>query len=215
MKTIGIIGAGDLGQLIAYHAITDKHFDSVVFLDDYKEKDGVVDGYKVIGKIADAETAFSQNFFSHIIIAIGYKHLNARKAVFEKLVQLNIPFANIIHSSSYVDGSCNLGKGIFILPGCTLDRNVVIGNNTVINTACAIAHDTEIGTHCFLSPRVAIAGFCKIESQCLLGINCTVIDNISICSQTQIGGGSVVVKSIEEPGLYVGVPAKKNRTFEL
>ena len=32
MKTLGIIGAGDLGKQIAYYAINDNHYDEVVFL---------------------------------------------------------------------------------------------------------------------------------------------------------------------------------------
>ncbi len=31
MKTLGIIGAGDLGKQIAYYAINDHHYDNVVW----------------------------------------------------------------------------------------------------------------------------------------------------------------------------------------
>lgn len=215
MKTLAIIGSGDLGKLIAYHAINDKHFGNVVFFDDFKKNGEIVEGHTVIGKISTLEDEFKKNTFSQIIIAIGYKHLNARKNIFEKFYNQNIPFANIIHSSSYIDKSCKIGHGVFIHPGCILDRNVVIGNNTLLNTACTVAHDSEIEAHCFLSPRVAIAGFVKIKEQCFLGINSTIIDNITICPQTQLGGGSVVTKSITESGLYVGIPAKKIRDIQL
>jgi acetyltransferase-like isoleucine patch superfamily enzyme len=43
---------------------------------------------------------------------------------------------------------------------------------------------------------------------CILGINATVIDNITIVSNTQLGGGSVVIKNIEHSGLYVGNPTR-------
>jgi acetyltransferase-like isoleucine patch superfamily enzyme len=59
-----------------------------------------------------------------------------------------------------------------------------------------------------LSPRVALAGFVTVEEMCILGINATVIDNINIVSKTQIGGGSVVIKNIEQSGLYVGNPIR-------
>ncbi len=209
MSTLGIIGAGDLGKLISYHAISDNHFDNIVFFDDFIKKGTLIEGYKVIGETADIENEFKNGSFSFLMNAIGYKHINERKELFELFFNKGIPFAKIVHSSTYVDKSCKIGSGVFIHPGCTLDRNVTIGNNVLLNTSCTIAHDTIIESHCFLSPRVAIAGFSKIEQQCFLGINCTIIDNISICSQTQIGGGSVVTKSIYDSGLYVGVPAKK------
>jgi acetyltransferase-like isoleucine patch superfamily enzyme len=53
---------------------------------------------------------------------------------------------------------------------------------------------------------VALAGFIKIEELCIIGINATIIDNISIVSKTQIGGGTVVIESVENKGLYVGNP---------
>jgi UDP-3-O-[3-hydroxymyristoyl] glucosamine N-acyltransferase len=77
-----------------------------------------------------------------------------------------------------------------------------------MNLGCCIAHDALIGAHTFLSPRVAIAGFVKVEEGCNLGINSTIIDNIAIAANTQIGGGSVVIKAIEKSGLYVGNPVR-------
>jgi NADH/NAD ratio-sensing transcriptional regulator Rex len=34
-KTLAILGSGHLGQQIAHYAISDKHYDNVVFFDDY------------------------------------------------------------------------------------------------------------------------------------------------------------------------------------
>ena len=35
MKTLAIIGSGDLGQQIAHYAISDGHYEKVVFFDDF------------------------------------------------------------------------------------------------------------------------------------------------------------------------------------
>lgn len=214
-KTLAIVGSGDLGQLIAYHAINDGHFQNAVFLDDFAELNSSKGGFQVIGRTPDADALFKNKAFDELIIAVGYKHLKAKKNIYSAICAANIPLATIIHSSCYIDNSCKIGKGVFMLPGCTLDRNVIVGDNTLLNTACTIAHDTEIGSHCFLSPRVAIAGFVHVDELCVLGINCTIIDNITITSHTQIGGGAVVVASISDPGLYVGVPAKKIKNLSL
>lgn len=58
------------------------------------------------------------------------------------------------------------------------------------------------------SARIAVAGFAEIGEQCFVGINSTIIDGIKITDNTQIGAGTVVIKSIEKSGLYVGNPAK-------
>ena len=206
MKTLGIIGSGDLGKQIAHYAITDNHYQNVVFFDDFATAQEIK-GHKIIGKTKDIISAYQKQEFDELIIAIGYKHLAVKKQLYEQFRD-TIPFANIVHSSSWVDKTAIIEKGSVVYPGCLIDANAVIKANTILNISCAIAHDTTIGSHCFLSPRVAIAGFVNIEEQCIIGINATVIDNLNITTSTQIGGGTVVIKSIEQKGLYVGNPAK-------
>ncbi|KQN34091.1 hypothetical protein ASE92_15820 [Pedobacter sp. Leaf41] len=206
MKTLAIIGAGHLGQQIAHLALNDKHYGKIVFFDDII-LDDVVNGHPVIGKTSDVIQAFSSQLFDELIIGIGYKHLQVRKSFFEKF-KGQIPFGKIVHSSSYLDCTTIVKPGCIIYPKCILDANVTIESNTILNLATTISHDSVIGENCFLSPRVAIAGFVNVGDMCILGINSTVIDNLSITSQTQIGGAGLVIKNIERAGLYVGNPVR-------
>jgi len=208
MKKLAILGSGDLGQLIAHHA-PDSGYEVVGFFDDFTiEKN--VNGIPVLGKSNSIMELYSNQVFSHLLIAIGYKHLIARSEFFQKW-KAKIPYANIIHSSSYVDQSVNLGEGIVILPGCKLDKGVVINDNVLLNTGVVIAHDTIVGYNSFLAPGVTLAGFINIGNSCFIGVGTTIIDNISIIDETQTGGGSVVVRNIEKKGLYVGIPARFSR----
>jgi sugar O-acyltransferase (sialic acid O-acetyltransferase NeuD family) len=207
MRRLGIIGSGDLGQLIAYHARQDKQYEIAGFFDDFKPKDAIVNGIKVLGGLNNVQEAFSLDKFDVLMIGIGYKHFEHRKFWFEKLHK-QIPFAIFIHSSSYVDASCIIKEGVFILPGCILDSNVIISENVLINTGVIIAHDSKIGRHSFLSPSVAIAGFVSVGENCNIGINTTIIDNITITNNVQTGGGTVVIKDLEQSGLHVGNPSR-------
>lgn len=204
MKTLAIIGSGDLGQQIAYYAIADKHYSNIVFFDDFETKEEIK-GYKILGNTEDIESCYQQKLFDELIIGIGYKHLQKRKELYDRFDK-NIPFGKIIHSTVWQDPSAIIKQGCVIYPSCSIDANVNILDNTILNIGCTIAHDTKIGKHCFLSPRVALAGFITIEEQCIIGINATIIDNIAVIRNTQIGGGTVVINSIEKPGLYVGNP---------
>ena len=205
-KKLAIIGSGHLGQQIAHYAIADNHYNKVVFYDDFA-KETEVNGYKVLGNSDSVLTGFTNNEFDEILIGIGYKHLAVRKQLFERFSGI-VPFGKIIHSTSWVDATATIKEGCVIYPSCCIDAHAIINPNTILNVACTIAHDTVIEKHCFLSPRVALAGFIIIEEMCILGINCTIIDNIKIITQTQIGGGTVVIKNIDVSGLYVGNPAK-------
>lgn len=206
MKTLAIIGSGHLGQQIAHYAISDNHFSNVVFFDDFNA-DATVNGFKILGTTEAIASEFHKKAFDEIIIGIGYKHLEVRKKMFEQFSNA-IPFATIIHSSSWVDATATIHQGCVIYPSCCIDAHAVIDCNTILNISCTIAHDTIVGKHCFLSPRVALAGFIKIEESCIIGINATIIDSITVVSKTQIGGGTVVISNIEKSGLYVGNPQR-------
>lgn len=206
MKTLAIIGAGDLGQQIAHYALSDKHYEKVVFFDDFTNQK-IINGNVVLGNMSAVETSFEKGLFDELIIGIGYKHLKIRKEFFEKFSKI-IPFGKVIHSSSWIDTTATVGKGSVVYPSCVIDAKAEIGENSILNINCTIAHDTVVGSHSFLSPRVAVAGFVTIGEQCVLGINSTIIDNLKIERNTQLGGGTVVIQSIENSGLYVGNPAK-------
>lgn len=204
MKTLAIIGAGDLGKQFSYYALEDHHYKEVVFIDDY-----ALEPFRynipIIGKTNELEKLYQEERFDEVIIAIGYKHLKEKKELYERFKN-KIPFGKIIHSSVWVASSAKILEGSVVFPNCSIDIGAVIEENTILNNGCTISHDSIIHEHCFLSPRVAIAGFVTIKEQCILGINSTIIDNITIKENTQVGAGTVVIKNINKSGLYVGNP---------
>ncbi|MDP2385475.1 MAG: acetyltransferase [Bacteroidota bacterium] len=205
---LAIIGSSDLGQLIAHHASVNCGFNVVGYYDDFNTNELNVDQYPILGKVDQLETDYKNKKFDCLMVAVGYRYMDFREEIFERF-KGKIPFAKIVHPSSNIDASVVIGEGCFILPGCVLDRNVILHDNVLLNTACVIAHDTEVGSHSFLSPAVKIAGFSKISKKCIIGINATIIDNIEISEGIQVGAGCVVIKSLKEKGLYVGMPANR------
>lgn len=207
MNRLAIIGSGDLGQQIAYHAKTDNQYEVVGFFDDFKDKGDLVSSMPVLGGSTDILEAYENEMFDELLIGIGYKHIAFKKDLYTRFKGM-IPFGKLIHSSSIIDPSSLIKEGVIIYPGCIIDQRVEIGENTLINIGCSVAHDTKIGAHSFLSPCVAIAGFVQIGKSCILGINSTIIDNIQVADNIQLGGGAVVIKNIEQNGLYVGNPVR-------
>lgn len=197
MKKLAIIGAGDLGKQIAYHA-PKNGYKVVGFFDDYSNE--------VLGKIKEVKSVFERGDFDELMIGIGYKHMDIRARLFDELVEV-IPFATVVHPSAYIDSSCEIGAGTFIYPGCVLDMNVTIGQNVSLNAGCVIAHDSIVENHSMLSPGVVVSGFVTIEEKANLGTGTQVIDNIRVSTGVRTGAGAVVTNMLEKPGLYVGVPA--------
>lgn len=209
MKKLAIIGAGDLGKHIAHYAKQSKLFEVVGFYDDFEARDALVVGNaKVLGKIADVYADFQEQIFDELLIGLGSKQMALRKKVFEEL-HPNITFANLIHQTTYIDESCVLGKGIVILPNCTLDKGVKLGNNIFLNVACSIAHDTTVGKHSFFAPAVKVAGFTNIGRSCIFGIGTIIADHVKIADETQSNANATILNDIEDKGLYAGSPARK------
>lgn len=120
-----------------------------------------------------------------------------------------------IHSSKshYGVGSfCD--RGSFVGNYCHIGPQVTIGLNTIVNNGAIVEHEVRIGSHCHIGPGATISGRCKIGDSVFVGVGATIKDNLEICSNVVIGAGATVVKSIHEPGVYVGCPAKKIKEFQ-
>lgn len=203
---ICIIGSGDLGQSIAHYAV-DNGYHVVGFYDDF-QKTKTIDGFPVLGKLDLIEADYKDNLYDALVCAVGYNHFDFREYVFYKYhCELGIPFATIIDKSCHVDKSAKIGEGVVMFPTAMVDKGCVIENNVLLNVGVTIAHDTRVKEHSFLSPRVAVAGFSTIGKRCMIGINSTIIDHITICDDTRLGGGTLLIHDVTEKGLYVGVPA--------
>lgn len=206
-ERLAILGSGDLGQLLAHHAVESGGKQLVGFFDDFRAKGDIVGSGPILGGADDILAAHRAGELDELLIAVGYKHFAARRAFYERFV-CKVPLGRLVHPSCYVDPSATVGEGSVLLPGCVLDRNVALGPNTLLNTGCVVAHDTTIGAHSFLAPAVRLAGFVVIEPAVFLGIGTIVIDRIRVAEGVQTGGGTVVVRDLEQAGLWVGSPAR-------
>ena len=208
MAKLSIIGAGDLGEQIANLALRNGYEIEGDF-EDFMPIGTIRQGGIVKGRIEDIDNQVDIKS-GGVIVAIGYKHFKERQAIFEK-ISGKINIATIIDRTAIIDETVTIGEGSVIMPGVVLDKNVRIGKNVFVNISSTIAHDSEVGSHSFIAPRVAVAGFTKIGKRSFIGINATLIDNISLCDDIQIGGGTVVINSVADKGTYVGIPARKIR----
>jgi sugar O-acyltransferase (sialic acid O-acetyltransferase NeuD family) len=210
MTRLAVVGCGELGQLLSYYALSLGNVALAGFFDDFAAAHSRVGLGTVLGNVSEVAPVYEGGEFDQLLIAVGYKHFEFRRRVFERF-KGEIPFARIVHPASYVDPSVQVGEGASILPGCTLDRDVVVEDNVVLNIGCAIAHNTVLGAHSFISAGVNLAGNVLVGPSSFIGIGATVIDGIRLCEGTKIGGGAVVIRDTEDTEYHVGVPARAIR----
>ena len=106
MKTLAILGSGHLGQQIAHYAISDGHYDKVVFFDDFS-RESYCNGYQILGGSDKIEDEFKKNAFDYLLIGIGYKHLEKRKYFFD-FFNGKIPFGKMHSTNKEVIHLANL-----------------------------------------------------------------------------------------------------------
>ena len=124
---------------------------------------------------------------------------------------------------------CSIGDDTFVGPFVEIQRDVIIGKRCKIQSHAFICELVSIGDDCFISHGAqfindpfAIGGparrkrelwrHTRIGRNVSIGTNATIMP-VTICDRVVVGAGSVVTKSINEPGIYVGNPARFLRSI--
>ncbi len=126
--------------------------------------------------------------------------------------------ANGEHSLLKQLGNVILEDDVHIGANTTIDRarfqSTIIKKGTKIDNLVQIGHQVTIGEHSLLVAQVGIAGSTKVGSHVVMGGKTGVAGHINICSQTMFMACSAISKSITEPGIYGGIPAKPKKTAQ-
>jgi sugar O-acyltransferase (sialic acid O-acetyltransferase NeuD family) len=165
-------------------------------------------GYEIIG--SDAELPEIVKHYNYFLITIGQtKDATRRLEVFEYVTKLGGNFPAIVSPLAYVSKHASIKEGTIIMNNVIINADARIGRNCIVNTGAIIEHDTIIEDYCHISTGCIVNGQCSVGKGTFLGTNSSLSNNISIIPYTVIGNGAVVVKSINERGIYIGNPARK------
>ena len=197
-KKVVIIGAGGHGKVIA--DIVRKNGDTVeCFLDDAYTEEIDFYGSKILGK-TEKHKDFSDCYF---IVAIG------NNGIREKIVNmLNCKWYTAIHPSAQISESVKIGKGTCVMANSVINADTIIGMHAIINTGSIIEHDCKIGDFSHVSPSATVCGVTTIGNRVWIGAGATIKNVLTVCDDTIVGVGAAVIHNIDNPGTYVGAPAK-------
>jgi len=101
-----------------------------------------------------------------------------------------------------------IGQGTKIMTNSHITGNSVIGKNVVIGVGVNSVNDNNFGTEGY--DRELINGP-TIEDNVRVGAGVTLLPNTIIRSNSIVGAGSVVTKSVEKNTLVMGIPARPVR----
>ena len=143
------------------------------------------------------------------------KHIEIKDVAFGKNVTVVEP-VNLYE--------CKIGGNSFIGPFVEIQRGAEVGSNCKIQSHSFICELVIIGNNCFIGHGVMFINDpmrtgpsngdrskwkkTVVGNNVSIGTNATILP-VEICDNVVIGAGSVVTKTINEPGTYAGNPAKK------
>ena len=140
-----------------------------------------------------------------VVIAIADP--NIRQSIVDKLPEETV-YATLIHPSAQIGRNTKISKGSIICAGVIVTCNIEIGIHSHLNLGTTVGHDCNIGDYFTTAPHVNISGSCSIEDNVYFGTKAATKQGVNIVSDVIVGMGANVLKSLSEPGTYVGTPAK-------
>ena len=124
----------------------------------------------------------------------GYEFVNGRH---HKVPQLGIV---VLESDVEVGANACVDRARF--------GRTVVGEGTKIDNLVQVGHNVEIGKNCIIVALSGVAGSSKLGENVTLAAQVGVNGHIEIADGVQLGGKSGAMQSIDEPGVYMGTPAK-------
>ncbi|PNR88774.1 serine acetyltransferase [Petrotoga sp. 9T1HF07.CasAA.8.2] len=149
---------------------------------------------------------------SFAFVSMGKININdQRMKLYKKIKNIGFNIPKIISKSSNVSIYTEISEGTFVGKNAVINPGVKIGKNCIINTGAIVEHDCIIRDNVHIGPGAVLSGGVTVGENSFIGTGAMITQYLNIASNTLIGAGAVVVKDINEPGVYVGNPAKEIR----
>ena len=129
----------------------------------------------------------------------------------EVVARMKLPperWATVIHDRAWVAPTASLGAGTVVLAGAVVNAGAVVGPHGIVNTGSILEYDTVIGGFVHVAPAAVVAARTKIGDGSYLGIGCRIRERLTIGQDVRVGMGAVVLRSVNDGRVVIGVPAK-------
>ena len=211
-QNIILFGAGNQAHYTIDIIEKENKYNIIGIIDSIHDIGSIRFGYQVLGRINNlAEIMKRYNIYGGII-SIGDNW--SRYIVYNQILNIvpEFTFVNAIHPSVSIGNTTKLGVGIVAMAGVIFNPLADIGNFTFFATGAQIEHDNIISEFSSISAGSITGGYVKLGKFSAITLGVTVLDRLEIGSNTIIGAGSLVLKSLPDNVLAYGNPAKIIRT---
>jgi UDP-N-acetylbacillosamine N-acetyltransferase len=194
-----ILGFGGHARSVADVALS-AGYNSLLFIDENAR-----DGETFLGFTVQREFYGEMPEGWSCMPAIGDN--SGRQKQVEYIASGGWPLATVVSNNATIGAGAEISPGCFIAHHAHVGPMANIGIGCIINTGAVVEHESKIENFVHISVNSTISGRSVIGGYSFIGAGATVIDGINICNNVTVGAGSVVIKHIKHPGVYVGSPA--------
>ena len=208
MKNIIIVGAGGFGRemLMTINEINHESqiWNVLGFIDDNPYAlDGIKCDRGIIGDISHRMVENDEEY----VIAIANPVI--KKRIVEDLKKRGAKFATIIHPTTRLDKSTEIGEGVVLAARADITTNCIIGDFVFCNVAAQVGHDSVVGSYSTLFPNCSIAGGSVLGEGVTVGTSASTHPGIKVGDYATLGMNSAVIRNVKAFTTVMGVPAKR------
>jgi sugar O-acyltransferase (sialic acid O-acetyltransferase NeuD family) len=208
MDKIVVVSGGGQAKVIISILKKNKEFEIAGYVD--KIDKGDILGIKYLGGDDVLRELFESGKVGNAVIGCGQlKDASLKRKLAEMTAAIGYSFPAVISRDAVINEDVVISRGAVVIDGVVVNTGSRIGEFCLINTKASVGHDVKIGDFTHVAPGVTLTGEAQLGENVLVGAGATVIQCKRITNNVIIGAGAVVVDDIDEPGIYVGVPARK------
>jgi len=169
-----------------------------------------VSGYPVIG--TDDELPELIRKYKNALITVGQiQNPDVRIKLFNLVRELGGQLPVIVSPNAYVSRTAMIGAGTIVMHHSVVNTEAVVGINCILNTGALIEHEATVGDHCHISTYAILNGQCQVGDRTFIGSRTVMSNNTGVAADTLVAAGSVILRSLDTSGTYIGNPLRKIR----
>jgi acetyltransferase EpsM len=205
-RRVIVWGAGGHGKVVVDALLACDCWEVMGIIDDDERKVGQsILGIPVVGSGKGIAKLVDELKVGMVAIAIGDNYVRDLK--FREARKMGLRPANVIHPSVHMSRFVELGEGVTILAGATINPGTTIEDNVCVNTAASIDHDNYLERSCHVFPNATLAGGVRVGAFAYIGSGAVVTPNVVIHQYSYVGAGAVAVQDVPEGVIVAGIPA--------
>ncbi len=130
-------------------------------------------------------------------------------ALAERLLGKGGVFASLIHPTTWLSASAELGRGAVVCPYCNISADSKAGDFATINGFASLGHDVVLADYVTLSGYVGLMGAVQVGARSFFGAGARVLPKVKIGADCTIGAGAIVMRRAPDGVTLYAPPAKR------